>query len=82
MASDYVLTQGNYEKFRIWLERERLFCARCEREIFPGDEVHRCGKIYAKENQWGRPRGNKYCRLYHSECFEQLFFDSEGGGFQ
>jgi len=76
----YVLTKGNYTKFLGWLERERLLCEKCGEEIHPGDEIHRCGKMYARENQWGEPQGNPRCRLYHSECFEELFFEEKGRG--
>jgi len=74
MGVELQLTEGVLKKYLSWLELEKLVCYRCGKEIKPGDEFHRSGKVYARKNQWQR-RGspNAGCRFWHLLCFEELF---------
>jgi hypothetical protein len=74
------LTKSSRTKYLNWLGREKLVCDRCGEELFPGDLIHRCGRVLCRKNSCDLDlSGNKNCRFYHSKCFEELFFDSEGG---
>ena len=50
-----------------------IACARCGEELHPGDEIHRIGRVYSKNNQWRQICGNKNCRLYHEDCYTSMF---------
>jgi hypothetical protein len=70
------LTEGSQRRYLNWLRREKLVCIGCGEELRPGDEIHRCGKLLRRENQFDvKLSGNKNCRFYHAECFEGLFLE-------
>jgi hypothetical protein len=71
----YVLSKRIYRMMLHWLEKERLVCEMCGEEILPGCEIHRCGKVTVRPNQYAERQGNPLCRLYHDECWESLYFE-------
>ena len=73
MGHDGVFSEGNYKKLLSWLDRSRLVCVSCGRDLHPGDQFHRSGKVIIKDNSFGVEHGNKNCIFYHAECFEELF---------
>ena len=72
MMSDGVLSGSWYNRLRHRNHVEKLTCFKCGKEIKPGDKVHTnsanrtyfLGSYYAKK-----------IKVYHAECFDQLFIE-------